>query len=84
MAAGGPGDHPLTDVLKYHLEVYGKTCDSLIIEIAKFVSFYELSEMFEWFDIHPDSQSDIDIFETQLKEKLQYLREKAKKDGWDL
>jgi hypothetical protein len=37
MAAGGPGDHPLTDVLKYHLEVYGKTCDSLIIEIAKFV-----------------------------------------------
>jgi hypothetical protein len=84
MAAGGPGDHPMTDVVKYNLDVFGKTCDSLIREIAKLVSFFELSEMFDWFEIHPDSQPEIEKFELQLKEKLQELKEKAKKDGWEL
>jgi hypothetical protein len=83
MPAGGPGDHPMTDIVKYNLDVYNKTCDSLVREIAKFVSSYELSEMFEWFDIHPDNQSEILEFEIQLKTKLQELREKAKKDGWE-
>ena len=84
MAAGGPGDHPMTDIVKYNLDVYSKNCDSLVREISKFVSFYDLSEMFEWFDIDPDSQSQIEEFEIQLKEKLQEFREKAKKDGWEL
>jgi hypothetical protein len=84
MAAGGPGDHPLTDVVKYNIDVFNQQCDTLIREIAKFVSLYELSEMFDWFSITTNSKSELEEFEIQLKVKLQELREKAEKGGWEL
>lgn len=84
MAAGGPGDHPLTDIVKFNLDVYNKTCDSLVREISKFISLYDLSEMFDWFDISPDSKSKLEDFEAQLKVKLQELKKKANNDGWEL
>jgi hypothetical protein len=84
MPAGGPGDHPLTDILRFNLDVYNKTCDSLIREISKFTSFDELFEMFDWFHIAPNSKSRIDEFEVQLKAKLYELSEKAKNDGWEI
>jgi hypothetical protein len=32
MAAGGPGDHPLTDVINYNMDVYaGQTHEKILI-----------------------------------------------------
>ena len=84
MAPGGPGDHPMTDIVKYNLEVFNHTCDELVREIAKLVSFNELSEMFDWFSISPSSKSEVEEFEVQLKAKVQFLREQAEKNGWEL
>ena len=84
MPAGGPEDHPLTDILRFNLDVYSKTCDSLIREISKFVSLDELFEMFDWFNIDRNSKSRTDEFEIQLKAKLYELSEKAKNNGWEI
>lgn len=46
MAAGGPGDHPLSDILDYNLEVYGRECDDLIREISKYASQEDMLETF--------------------------------------
>ncbi|MDB9954025.1 hypothetical protein OAD49_00500 [Flavobacteriaceae bacterium] len=35
VVAGGPGDHPLNDILHYNLDVYCKECDALIRDISK-------------------------------------------------
>jgi hypothetical protein len=84
MPAGGPGDHPLTDILRFNLDVYSKTCDSLVREISKFTSLDDLYEMFDWFNIASVSKSKLDEFELQLKATLSELREKAKNDGWEI
>ena len=34
MASGGPGDHPLTDLLLWDLPAYGEPVDSLLREVA--------------------------------------------------
>ena len=34
MASGGPGDHPLTDLLLWHRPTYGEPVDSLLREVA--------------------------------------------------
>jgi hypothetical protein len=84
MPAGGQGDHPLTDILRFNLDVYNKTCNSLIREISKLVSLDDLFEMFDWFSIPKNSKSRIDEFELQLKAKLKELSAKAKNDGWEI
>ena len=83
MVAGGAGDHPLTDIIRFNLDVYSKNCDSLIREISKLVSLNDLFDMFDWFDISKDSKSKVEEFELLLKAKLQELREKARNDGWE-
>ena len=50
MAAGGPGDHPLSDILSFDHLVYNKKCDELVKELSKHFSGYELSVMFDWFE----------------------------------
>ena len=30
MAAGVPGDHPLSDIVTFNTKVYGEECDTLI------------------------------------------------------
>lgn len=84
MAAGGPTDHPLTDIVRYNLEVYNKTCDGLVREISKYVSLQDLFEMFDWFDNFSASKSDLEKFEIQLNEKLAELKNEAHKNGWEI
>ena len=84
MTAGGLGDHPLTDIIKYNQVVYNSACDSLIREISKFVSLDDLFEMYDWFGRHSPKNLQADRFEIELREKLEHLKEKAKKDGWEI
>jgi len=84
MAAGGPGDHPLTDIVNFNLKVYNKECDELITEISKLVSMNELYEMFDWFDNFSATESQLENFEVELKEKLEKLKVNAKNNGWEV
>ena len=84
MAAGGPGDHPLTDIVNYNLEVYNKRCDELISEISKFVSFDRLHEMFDWNDNFSMTNEQLKEFEVVLGNKLSELKEHAIKNGWEI
>jgi hypothetical protein len=84
MAAGGPCDHPLTDVVNFNLKVYNKECDELIREISKLVSMNQLYEMFDWFDNFSATKSQLENFEVELSEKLEKLKENAKSNGWEV
>lgn len=84
MVAGGPGDHPLTDIVNFNLKVYNKECDELIREISKLVSMNELYQMFDWFDIFSATESKLENFEVELKEKLEKLKVNAKNNGWEV
>ena len=84
MAAGGPGDHPLTDIMNFNLKVYNKECDELIREISKLVSMNELYEMFDWFDNFSATESQLENFEVELKERLEKLKVNAKTNGWEV
>ena len=84
MAAGGPGDHPLTDVLRYNFEVYNKECDDLIREISKYISIDDLFQSFEWFDNFKTEQIQLDEFKIKLLEKLNLLKNKAIENGWEI
>ena len=71
MAAGGPGDHPLSDILSFDHLVYNKKCDELVKELSKHFSGYELSVMFDWFEPYSDTESQLEAFEKILKDKLE-------------
>jgi hypothetical protein len=78
MAAGGPGDHPLSDITQYGLRVFGEPVDSLVRAIAQYVSPHTLDGMFNWWTPPP-----LDEFETLLRTRLEDLRSAAEKGGWE-
>ena len=81
MAAGGPGDHPLSDVLNFNLDVYNKTCDELIRRISEFVPIHRLYEMFDWFDNFTGTKEQLLDFEKKLSQKLEELESDAESNG---
>lgn len=48
MAAGGPGDHPLTDVIDFKTDHYGKEAGDLMRELNTLISTPELEQF--WSD----------------------------------
>jgi len=84
MAAGGPGDHPLTDILRFNFEVYNKECDDLIKEISKYISIEELFQSFEWIDNFHAEQIQLNEFKIKLLEKLDNLKNKTIENGWEI
>lgn len=84
MAAGGQGDHPLTDIVKFNREVYNPACDELIRQITKLVSMDRLYEMFPWIDYLMSTESQYLKFERILKETREQLIIEAIKNGWEI
>lgn len=82
MAAGGPGDHPLSDILDYKLKVYGKECDGLIESISKYASRKEMLETFDWFN--KDYFKDPSKFASVLKVTLEKFVQDRKERGWEM
>ncbi|MDF0716795.1 hypothetical protein PY092_11585 [Muricauda sp. 334s03] len=76
MPAGGPLDHPLSDILTHGLNVYTPECDRMIRELNKIVSRKELFEMFDWLDDLSASESD--KLEFEKKVRIKYLMLKGK------
>ncbi|MEO7977393.1 hypothetical protein [Flavobacterium sp.] len=78
MAAGGPGDHPLKDILHFDMNVYDTECDNLIRELAKYVPeniLYQSIDLSTAFNI--DETILIDL-KKELLEKLNFEKNKAK------
>ncbi len=75
MAAGGPCDHPLSDILTHGFDVYTAECDEMIRKLAKIVNSQELYEMFDWPDNFSASEEDKLEFEKQVRTKYLSLRE---------
>ena len=83
MPAGGPGDHPRTDILNFDLDVYDKKCDKLIRKISKYVSNHELYEMFDWIDNFTATKEELTEFEKKLSQKLAEIESNADSNGWE-
>ncbi len=77
MGAGGPGDHPLSDILYHKILVYNQQCDELILKISKLVPFSKLGEMYDWPDNFHITKTQLIAFEQYLTHKLEELENRA-------
>jgi len=79
-AAGGPGDHPITDVLNWDLPVYGDEADAIIRRLAPLLSIRELYEFWEseigW-ECKPPAALPV------LRSKLRWAKHRAEESGWE-
>lgn len=80
MAAGGPGDHPISDILHWKLEVYGPEPDREFRELAAFLSPREPEEWWRqsigW-NAHPDEAA------KAIREQFQWAVDRATDSGWE-
>ena len=79
MAAGGPGDDPVSDILVYGLPVYSPDTDDLVRRIARFVSRERLGAMVDWFNPPP-----LPELNKILVKRLDQLERQARADGWEV
>lgn len=87
---GKPGDHPLTDILAYRLEVFGAVADALIREICDLGGHEQLERQFDLLSIDPRFQRldrpplDVPQFEAELQRLRDDLRAEAVRRGWEV
>ena len=81
MAAGGPGDHPLTDILNFRLPVYGTEADDIIRQLDQLMGRQRLGTWFEenrlW------SMPPNDVLKKVSVTRDQELK-RAKAAGWEV
>lgn len=80
MTAGGPGDHPLTDVINFNLEIYGAPADELLRELDKLLSRRELHE---FWSTEIGWEPAADIAAEKIAKKLEWAKTRAKENGWE-
>lgn len=80
MANGTPGDHPLTDICAYRLEVYGPEADELIRKIASLCSARELDE---WWQKEIGWSQDRALALSKARARYEELSERARSSGWE-
>jgi hypothetical protein len=59
MPNGKPGDHPLTDILVHHMDVFGSPCDDHIREIVRLGGQTELQARFDLYQLDPRFGGDL-------------------------
>jgi hypothetical protein len=79
MASGGPGDHPLTDILHYKLPVFSEEIDALVVEVAKYLPRDRLEKLVNWFS-PPEPQEFRDLLESMAAD----LKAEARARGWEV
>lgn len=80
MPAGGPGDHPLTDILQWNCSVYGDETDLLIRKIGILSSKREL---FEWWETTIGWKATSEEAFIQAKIHYEEVLQRAKQSGWE-
>jgi uncharacterized protein YukE len=86
MPAGGPGDEPLVDILRWRRPVYTQEVDSLIAELAELWNGPSLESYLTEHDILWTNGRDSRLPEVEalLVSKREELYESAKTRGWDM
>ena len=80
MPNGKPGDHPLTDILGYKTEVYGREADELIRKIGDLCSPRELDE---WWEREIGWSHDGDLALRKARVRHEELLKRAREGGWE-
>lgn len=75
MAAGGPGDHPLKDILHFDMHVFDDECDAIIRELSTYMSENDMYDSIDWFSTFSMTASQLDEFKETLLQKLVALKE---------
>jgi hypothetical protein len=76
---GKPGDHPITDIVKWKIPRFSPTADALIGEIVQLGAQRELELAFDLF-----APPALPEFEIKLKEMRDRIYKDRKKSGWEL
>ena len=80
MSAGGPGDHPLTDVLNWGIPIYGATPDAELRNLAVLLSQRELVD---WWESEVGWNASNESAATIISNKLIWAQTRAKANGWE-
>lgn len=84
--AGGPGDEPLIDILRWRRPVYSLAVDSLIAELSELCGGLSVEVLLRehrilWMD---RSKADLTRAEALLAAKRDELYRSARASGWDM
>lgn len=74
MAAGGPGDHPLKDILHFDMHVFDDECDAIIRDLANYLPEDELYASIDWYATFSMSESQLAQFKETLSQRLIALK----------
>lgn len=74
MAAGGPGDHPLKDILHFNMHVFDDESDAIVRELATYLPENELYDSIDWFSTFSMTESQAADFKENLSRKLIALK----------
>lgn len=80
MANGSHGDHPLTDIFQWKLEVYGAEADDLIRKIREISSGRELDE---WWEKEIGWNCNSETVLQKARKHYKELMKRAKNSGWE-
>jgi len=81
MANGKPGDHPITDILYWKLQVYSAETDALIRSIATLCSS---NELYAWWNEEIGWGGDAALAEQKSRVRYDELLMRAKQSGSEL
>lgn len=87
MANGKPGDHPITDILNWKMEVYGPEADDLVRQIVQLGGREHLeAEPTNLLRLDPRFQPGVDIegLTENLRDLRDRLRSEAIERGWEV
>jgi hypothetical protein len=76
---GKPGDHPITDIVKWNLPRFSPLADELIAEIVQLGAQQELERTFDLF-----TPRSLPSFEAKLKEMSDRIFTDRKERGWEV
>ena len=79
MAAGGPGDHPLKDILHFDMHVFDDECDAIIRELSTHMSEDALYDSIDWFSTFSMSAPQLADFKANLSQRLMGLKDTRRK-----
>jgi hypothetical protein len=83
MVNGKPGDHPLTDILSYGIEVYGPEVDGLVRDVAALSDDRGLRELDDLLLGHR-SPGSAAVLRPRLERLRDDLRADARERGWEV
>jgi hypothetical protein len=81
VAAGGPGDHPISDVLEWELSAYSEDADEMIRRLSKLLT---RNELYDFWEVELGWGCEPDKALASLALKLHWAEKRAQQSGWEV